>query len=133
MTVPVTLSVESSGLFYADLPGGLSFSLATGAKKVTSQNLFVGNAGSGKLKWTLVASTADGGNWLLPVPTAGTAPKTIKVGINPANLPGAGKIAGNYDGQLLFISSGGDTACVLVTVSVSSAGFTQLNPLNFVM
>ncbi len=132
MTVPVTLTVESSGAFFANVPGGMTFFMQKGAKKVTAESLQVGNGGSGKLKYSITPTTADGGAWLTPSVLAGSAPKTITVSIEPAALPGAGQIAGTYVGQLL-LETGTDTATIPVTVTVGDGVFTQLNPLNFVM
>ncbi len=131
LTVPVTLTIEASGGFLANLPGQMSFSMAKGGK-VAAQALQIGNAGSGKLKFTITPTTADGGAWLAPSIVAGTAPKAITVGIVPAQLPGSGQIAGAYVGQLL-VEAGTDTTTIPVTVTVGDGIFAQLNPMNFVM
>lgn len=52
--------------------------------------------------------------------------------IVPAKLPGAGALAGTYQGQLILIS-GSDTETIPVTVTVNNGAFAQANPLNFVM
>jgi hypothetical protein len=132
MVVPVTLTVASSGAFFADLPGQLSFSVKTNGATATSQTIQVGNGGSGTLNWTLATSTADGGNWLTATPASGTAPSAVSVGVNVSQLPGGGAVAGEYIGQLVFQTSG-DTTTIPVTVTVGAAPFTQLNPLSFTM
>ena len=132
ITVPVTLNVEGSGAFFNNLPGQISFSMPQSAKRVTPQALEITNAGSGKMKFTITPSTSDGGAWLTASALSGTAPKTVSVEINPQNLPGAGALAGTYEGQLL-LEAGTDTATIPVTVTVGNGAFTQLNPLNFVM
>jgi hypothetical protein len=132
MVIPVTLTVLSSGSFFADLPGQLSFSLKTNGTTATAQPIHVANAGSGTLNWTLTSNTADGGNWLSGTPASGTAPSTVSVGINVSQLPGGGALAGEFVGQLVFQTSG-DTTTVPVTVTVGSAAFTQLNPISFTM
>lgn len=132
MVVPVTLTVASSGAFFADLPGQLSFSVKTNGATATSQTIQVGNGGSGTLNWTLATSTADGGNWLTATPPSGAAPSAVSVGINVAQLPGGGALAGEYVGQLVFQTSG-DATTIPVTVTVGAAPFTQLNPLSFTM
>jgi len=132
MVVPVTLTVVSSGSFFADLPGQLSFSVKTNGTTATPQTIQVGNGGSGTLNWTLAASTADGGNWLIPTPASGTAPSAVSVAITVSQLPGGGAVAGEYIGQLVFQTSG-DTTTIPVTVTVGAAPFTQLNPLSFTM
>jgi hypothetical protein len=132
MTVPVTLTVEASGPFFNNLPGEMSFSMKKGGTKVTPQSLYIGNGGTGTLKFTITPTTSDGGAWLKPSILLGSAPKTITVTILPAYLPGAGSLAGTYVGQLL-VEAPGDTATIDVIVTVGGGIFTQLNPLNFVM
>ena len=132
MVIPVTLTVLSSGSFFADLPGQLSFSLKTNGATATAQPIHVANGGSGTLNWTVTSNTADGGNWLTPTPASGTAPSTVSVVINVGQLPGGGALAGEFVGQLVF-QTAGDTTTVPVTVTVGSAAFTQLNPLSFTM
>src|SRR3984893_18272533 len=132
MVVPVTLTVVSSGAFFADLPGQLSFSVKTNGTTATPQTIQVGNGGSGTLNWTLAASTADGGNWLGGTPTGGTAPSAVSIAVDVTQLPGGGAVPGEYLGQLVFQTSG-DTTTIPVTVTVGAAPFTQLNPLSFTM
>jgi hypothetical protein len=132
MVVPVTLTVRSSGAFFADLPGQLSFSLKTNGTTATPQTIQVGNGGSGTLNWTLATSTADGGTWLSATPASGTAPSAVAVAVDVSQLPGGGALPGEYIGQLVFQTSG-DTTTIPVTVTVGTAPFTQLNPISFTM
>lgn len=132
MTIPVTLTVEASGAFFANTPGEMSFSMQKGAKKVQPQNLQIGDGGSGTLKFTITPTTSDGGSWLKPSILAGSGAKTITVSILPAYLPNAGALTGTFTGQLL-VEAAGDTTTIDVTVTVGDGVFTQLNPLNFVM
>lgn len=132
MVVPVTLTVLSSGPFFSDLPGQLSYSLKTNGTTITPQPIQVGNGGSGTLNWTLTSSTSDGGNWLTGTPASGTAPSTVSVGINVSQLPGGGALNGEFVGQLVF-QTNGDTTTVPITVTVGTAAFTQLNPISFTM
>src|SRR5262249_50819323 len=95
MTVPTSLTVTSTSTAFLDnLPGQLSFSLKTGGTTITSQDIQIRNGGTGSLNWNLSTSTADGGNWLTASSTSGTAPSTVTVGVNVANLPSAGLVAG---------------------------------------
>src|ERR1700724_2031935 len=94
MVVPVTLAVLSSGAFFADLPGQLSFSVKTNGSTATSQTIQIGNGGSGTLNWTLATSTADGGNWLAGTPVSGTPPSAVSVAAHLSPLPGGGAVAG---------------------------------------
>ncbi len=132
MVVPVTLTVVSSGAFFADLPGQMSFSMKTNGTTVTSQTIQVANGGAGTLNWTLTSSTADGGNWLSETPASGTAPSAVSVGVDVSQLPGGGALPGEYIGQLVFQTTG-DTTTVPVTVTVGAAAFSQLNPISFTM
>jgi hypothetical protein len=132
MVVPVTLTVVSSGAFFADLPGQLSFSVKTNGTTATSQTVQVTNGGSGTLNWSLATSTADGGNWLSGTPASGAAPSAVSVAVNVSLLPGGGALAGEYIGQLVFQTTG-DTTTIPVTVTVGAAPFTQLNPISFTM
>jgi hypothetical protein len=131
MTVPVTLTIAASGAFFDSVPGELSFSVQSG-KKATPQTLLVGNGGTGKLKFTVTPSTADGGLWLTATPLSTTAPKAITVSVNVLNLPGGGVLAGTFTGQLL-LQAPGSIATVPVTVTVGKAVFAQVNPISFVM
>ncbi len=131
MTVPVTLTIAASGAFFNNVPGGMSFSMKKGGK-ASPQTLQIGNGGAGKLAFTITPSTSDGGAWLKPSILLGTAPKIVTVSIIQTALPGGGLQAGTFVGQLL-LEAAGDSATVPVTVTVSDTGFTQLNPLNFVM
>jgi len=129
--IPVTLAVEPTTATYFDaLPGELTFSMQTGGSAPPVQPLPIRNAGAGTLSWTASTSTADRGNWLTLSATSGTAPSTPNVGINPANLPGGGLLAGTFSGQIV-LQSGGDTVTIPVTVTVGAAVFRQINGLNF--
>jgi hypothetical protein len=131
MTVPVSLTIAASGTFFDSVPGELSFSVQSG-KKATPQTLLVGDGGTGKLKFTVTPSTADGGLWLTATPLSTTAPKAITVSVNVLNLPGGGVLAGTFTGQLL-LQAPGSIATVPVTVTVGKAVFAQVNPISFVM
>ena len=132
MVVPVTLTVISSGAFFADLPGQMSFSVKTNSITATSQTIQVANGGSGTLNWTLTTSTADGADWLSATPASGSAPSKVTVGVNVSHLPGGGAVPGEYIGQLV-LQTINDTTTIPVTVTVGAAPFTQLNPISFTL
>jgi hypothetical protein len=131
MTVPVTLTVAASGAFLDSLPGGLTFSVIPG-QSATPQTLQIRNGGNGTMGFTVTPTTADGGTWLSASPLTGTAPKTLTVSVDVANLPNGGLIAGTFIGQLL-IETTDSIATVPVTVTVGNAVFAQVNPISFVM
>ena len=60
----------------------------------------------------------------------GTAPSWVTVGINPANLPGGGGTAGNFNGLLRF-QSAASTITVPISVAIGPNVLEQINPLNF--
>jgi len=130
MTIPVTLTVVGAGAFLDNLPGQMSFSLKTAGTSIASQDMQVRNGGSGTLGWSLATSTSDGGNWLNPSASSGTAPSTITVGINVANLPGGGLTAGTFIGQLLVQTASSSTT-VPVSVVVGANILSQVNPIDF--
>ena len=131
MVVPVSLTVLPVSVPALDnLPGQVSFSLLTGGLPPPAQPISVRNAGPGTLNWTVGASTADGGNWLGVSAAGGTAPSTVNVTLNKANLPGAGLVAGSYIGQLVF-SGGGSSVSVPVVVVVGANVPRQVNGLSF--
>jgi hypothetical protein len=131
MVVPVNLTILSSGAFFSDLPGSLSFSMKTDGV-VTPQIIQVFNGGTGTLNWTLGITTADGGNWLSASIVSGTAPSRVTIGVDKTLLPGGGALPGTYVGQLAF-QTAGDVTTIPVTVTVNDAGFTQVNPIAFAM
>jgi hypothetical protein len=133
ITVPVTLIIEpASSSFLAALPGALSFSMKTSGNPPPGQVFQVRNSGSGTLHWTLTATTADGGSWLLPSVSSGTAPSKLTVAIEPSILPGGGTVAGMFGGQLLF-RSGTDSVTVPVSVNIGTSVFLQVDPISFTM
>ncbi|HSZ64247.1 MAG TPA: hypothetical protein VK828_20790 [Terriglobales bacterium] len=130
LTVAVTLTVaQTSAPFFDNLPGGLTFFLKSSSTTPTAQPFQIRNAGTGTLNWTLSTSTASSKNWLTASATSGTAPATISIGINTANLPSG---AGTYVGQLV-LSTSGDSTTIPVTITVGTSIFEQVEPLNFTM
>jgi hypothetical protein len=131
IAVPVTLTIEpSTTSFFDSLPGDLTFSMLTGGTAPPVQTFQIRNAGAGTLAWAASTTTADGAAWLTLSPASGTAPSFLSVGINPANLPGAGLTSGTFVGQVI-LRSGGNQVTIPVVVNVGAAVFRQINPLNF--
>ncbi len=132
MTIPVTLTVAAAGTaFFDNVPGQMSFSMQPGGT-IQGQSLQIRNAGTGTLDWTLEQSTADGGNWLTVSGTGGVAPSYVTVGVNPADLPNGGLIAGTFVGNLLF-QTAGSSVTVPVSVVLGANVFSQVNPISFTM
>ena len=134
LTVPVTLTVEASGsaAFFDSLPGQMTFSLVTNGAAPAPQAIQIRNAGTGTLHWTLSASTADGGSWLIPSALSGNAPSTVSVSIDPSLLPSNGLAAGTFNGQIVLQTTG-DQVTIPVSVTVGANVFAQVNAINFTM
>ena len=132
ITVGVTLTVApSSGSPYFDnLPGQMSFSFATASGNPPTQSVQIRNAGAAALSWTATVTTSDGANWLSVNVTNGTAPSLVTVGINVANLPSQGLIAGSFSGQIVFVASGSSVS-IPISVTVGSPVFVQLGAYTF--
>jgi hypothetical protein len=135
-TVPITLTIAPAGTdFFDDVPGGLSYELATGAGNPASQNVQIRNYGTGTLSWTAQTATFDGGNWLTVSAPSGTAPSLLSIGIVTANLPSQGLVPGIFSGQVLFLS---DNSSVTIPISVlvggtGYVGYIQTNGISFTM
>jgi hypothetical protein len=132
MTIPVSLTVSPPDVpFFDNLPGQMSFSFKTAGPAPPAQTLQIRNAGSGTLIWSLTAVTSDGGNWLSASALTGTAPSSVTITLLKANLPGAGLMAGTFNGHLLFQRPGGGSITVPVSATVGSDVFQQLNAISF--
>lgn len=133
MSIPVTLTIQpDTATFFDDLPGQMSFFMATGGNAPPPQVLPIRNAGAGTLDWTATATTADGGNWLSISATSGTAPSFPTASVNSANLPGGGLIAGTFAANIQ-LEENGNYISIPVTMIVGANVFVQVNPLQFTM
>jgi hypothetical protein len=131
MTIPVTLTVAAANQpSIGDIPGAVSFFLTTGSGAPPTQNIQIRRAGGGNLNWTLVKQTSDNGDWLTVSSSAGTAPSTVTIGVNLANLPNLGLVAGTFTGEIVFKSANGNVS-VPVSVTVGASVFAQPAPLLF--
>ncbi|MGJ5820665.1 beta strand repeat-containing protein, partial [Paludibaculum fermentans] len=132
-TVPVTLTVSPTNQpFFDNVPGQLSYSLATHAGNPAPQTVQLRNRGTGTLNWTAQTSTFDGNNWLTVSAVNGTAPSNVSIGIVTQNLPNQGLVAGVFTGQVLFLS-GLSSVTVPISVVVGGNGYAQVNGLQFTM
>jgi uncharacterized protein (TIGR03437 family) len=135
MTVPVTLSVQATGVpFLGGDTGGLSFVGGNGFTPAP-QSIQLLNAGTGQLNWTATTSifrtgTVGSVNWLTVSPGSGTAPTTVIVSVSTQGLA-----AGIYGGQVLLQAPSGDmTVPVTLVVDDSSTNtFEQLPGVSFTM
>lgn len=88
----------------------LSFTFNIGDAVPAAQTISVSNAGGGSLTWVASSNVA----WLSVLPTSGTAPSTISVAVNPANLA-----VGTYSGTITISSAGIASQTITVTLKVS--------------
>jgi hypothetical protein len=133
LTIPVTLTIQPpTATFFDDLPGQMAFFMATSGSAPPAQVLPIRNAGQGTLDWTATVSTSDGGNWLSISAEDGTAPSEPTVSVNPANIPGGGRVAGTFTGQVV-LAENGQQISVPVMFTVGANIFRQNNPLTFTM
>jgi len=131
VTIPVTLTVGASGgTFFDNLPGQVSFSIATNSGNPPAQTIQVDKFGGGALNWTVSPSTSDAGNWLSVSPLGGTTPTTVTVSVIAGSLPSQGLVPGTFTGNLVF-QTAGSRVTVPVSVTVGASVFVQLGTLTF--
>ena len=82
VSIGVTLTVTSAPPSLAIAPQALTFQYAYGGAIPVAQDVAITNAGGGTLAW--MASTSA--YWLVVSATSGSAPATLAVSVNPANL-----------------------------------------------
>ncbi len=95
-------------------PGTLAFAAVYLQSAPGAKNISVGvNQGcSAPLKWSVTATTNNGGHWLTVNASNGTTPSSPQVGIIPGKLT-----PGNYSGALIFSSPAG-TQTLPVTLAM---------------
>lgn len=108
MVIPVTLTVNAANsTFFNDMQGAATFFVQTGGANPPAQSIPIRNAGTGTLHWTATATTSDGGNWLNISSASGTAPDSISISVNAANLPNSALLAGQFSGEVVLASGTG--------------------------
>jgi uncharacterized protein (TIGR03437 family) len=111
-SVTVTLTVAQPPPSLAISPQALTFNYTAGGSVPAAQTVSITNAGAGTLSWT--ASTSD--YWIVLSPASGSAPGTLSVLMNPANLA-----AGTYTSAVQITAAGatGSPASVAITLVVT--------------
>jgi uncharacterized protein (TIGR03437 family) len=92
----------------------LTFSYTVGGAAPAAQSVSITNAGTGALAWT--ASTSD--YWIVLSAASGSAPGTLSVSINPANLAAATDTSAV---QITAAGATGSPASVTITLVVQGA------------
>jgi len=108
VNIPVTLTVTGLGSISA-APTQLTFAYRTSDPAPAAQQITV--AGSG----AFTATATSTGNWLVATPTAGTAPGTVNVTINTANITGTGSL----NGTVVVAGTGGASGSTTVNVTLN--------------
>ncbi len=88
VTLTVSAAVTPAALSVA--PKTLTFNYAVGATAPAAQSVSITNIGAGTLSWTASSSAL----WIGLSAASGTAPATLKITVNPANMA-AGTLYGN--------------------------------------
>ena len=118
LSVAVTLTVSALQPSLSVSPQALSFSYAVGGAAPAAQTVAITNGGGGSLAWTATAANS----WVAAAPASGSAPGTLSVTVNPANMA-----AGTYNSTVQIAASGaaGSPASVAITLVVTG---TQAAP-----
>jgi len=111
LSVAVMLTVTQPPPSLAVAPAALTFNYTAGAAAPAAQTVSITNAGAGVLSWT--ASTSD--YWMAVSPASGSAPGTLSVSVNPANMA-----AGTYTSAVQITAAGatGSPASIAITLVV---------------
>ena len=112
VSVAVTFTVTAAPVLTVS-PQALTFNYTVGGAVPAAQGISIANGGGGTLSWTAAADSA----WVGLSAASGTAPATLSVSVNPANLP-----AGTYPGTVRLSATGatGSPASMPVTLVVQT-------------
>lgn len=112
-TIAVTLTVTANPILSLDTLS-LAFSATVGGSNPAAQAVIIANPGSGTLAWA-AAKTQP---WLSLDSSSGTAPSTIHVSVNIANLA-----TGTYQDTITIAATGASSSpqAIAVTLTVSPA------------
>ena len=121
VSIGVTLTVAQAPATLAVAPRTLTFQYAYGGALPPAQNLAISNAGGSTLAWT--ASTSA--YWLAVSAASGSAPATLAVSVNPANLA-----AGTYTENVNIVATGAIDSPAQVSVTLVVTGTQPAAILN---
>ncbi len=115
LSVPVTFTVSQPQIppSLAVAPQSLTFNYAVGGSSPAPQTVSISNAGSGTLSWT----ASPGAYWIAVNTASGSAPGTLSVSMNPANLA-----AGTYNSTIQIVSPGATGSPASIAVSLVVTG-----------
>ena len=113
VSVSVTLDVTAPSPALGVSPTALSFSFTNGSTAPAPQTVQITNAGGGTLNWTASANVY----WLSLSAASGSAPASLSVSLNPANLA-----PGTYNGAVQIAAAGAAGSPVSVGVTLTVQG-----------
>ena len=116
VSVTVTAAVAPPAL--SATPQSMTFNFTVGGTPPAAQSIAITNTGSGTLSWTASSSVF----WANLSAASGSAPATLSVSVNPANLA-----AGSYAGDVQITAAGATGSPATVTLTLVVAG-TQPAP-----
>jgi uncharacterized protein (TIGR03437 family) len=137
-SVPVTFAVNGGGSGGGGGTGAVTLSptslsfgpYTTGGTVPSAQgfNVTGTSSNSSSISYTVQATTANGGNWLLINSTSGFTPGAVNVSIDPNVV--ATLAAGTYTGTVTVTPSGGTAASVAITLTVQGLPTISASPTN---
>jgi uncharacterized protein (TIGR03437 family) len=115
LTVGVTLTVAAAVVMptLTAAPQSLTFNYTVGGAAPAAQSVAIANAGSGTLSWTASSSVF----WASLSAASGSAPATLSVTVNPANLA-----AGSYAGNVQIAAAGATGSPVSIALALVVKG-----------
>jgi len=115
VTLVITSGAPNASLSSPFFTGGSNLDFA--GISPPAENFTLINTGGNQFAWSLSATTASGGNWLLASPKSGNSATTITVAVDGVGLP-----AGTYTGliQITIPSGVSPTLTVNVTYTISA-------------
>jgi uncharacterized protein (TIGR03437 family) len=99
-----TIALSPNALVFNGFAGGTN----------STQNINISNSGTGTFNWTMMASTANGGNWLSVSPASGTGSVAVTATANIAGLA-----VGTYTGAIQVASTGATNTPQTIPVTLT--------------
>jgi uncharacterized protein (TIGR03437 family) len=113
VSIAVTLTVAAAPASLVVAPQALTFQYTVGGAGPAAQNISIANGGAGALSWT----ASGGAFWTSLSAASGSAPSTLTLAVNPANLA-----AGSYTTTVTIAASDPSLSPVSVAVTLVVQG-----------
>lgn len=113
LSIAVTLTVTQAPPALAISPQAITFDYSVGGSAPAAQTVSIANASAGPLTFSAAASGSP--YWLAVSPSSGSAPGTLAISVNPANLS-----AGTYTAAVQVTAAGapGGPSSIAITLVV---------------